>query len=80
MGYRHALPPPLGVGNDCRNGRSLSTAGASEEREARAGWGLQMYECKVETREGGCPPFKERSLLVLLPFGQSHSRESMMYR
>ena len=41
VAYRHALPPPLGAGNDCRNGRSWSTAGASEEAGGRAGWGLQ---------------------------------------
>jgi len=71
-GYRHLLPPPLGAGNDCWNvrrfaepsmrrpkvfeGRSWSTGGASEEREARAGWGLQGSLYVVETGEGGCSP------------------------
>ena len=38
-GYPHALPPPPGRGTTGQKGRSLSTGGASEEREARAGWG-----------------------------------------
>jgi hypothetical protein len=37
IGYRHALPPPLGAGNDGRNGRSSSTEGAEEEAEGRVG-------------------------------------------
>ncbi len=77
-GYRHDCPAP-GAGNECRNGRSLSTAGAnddfpegeggrapsgaSEEREARVGWGQQCSDsdlehlgCELETGEGGEPP------------------------
>ena len=40
VAYRHALPPPLGAGNDCWNSRSWSTAGATEEAGGRVGWGL----------------------------------------
>jgi len=52
----------------------MSTEGAEEEREARAGcdgqtvrslrrpevfgWGLQVSFCAVETGEGGCSPLK----------------------
>ena len=39
-GYRHALPPPLGVG---------------EEREARAGWGLQRGHTRCRDRGGASP-------------------------
>lgn len=59
----------------------MSTEGAEEEREARAGcdgqtvrslrrpevfgWGLQVSFCAVETGEGDAPPSKAFGLLVL---------------
>ena len=65
VAYRHALPPPPGAGNDCRNGRSWSTAGATEEAEGRAGWGKHSPTI-VETGEGGTPP-SHLSVLKLAP-------------
>ena len=55
IAYRHALPPRQGAGNDCRNGRSWSTEGATEEAEGREGWGKHS-RIIVETGEGGKPP------------------------
>jgi hypothetical protein len=55
IGYRHALPPPLGAGNDGRNGRSSSTEGAEEEAEGRVGWGSHALISGGD-RGGGKPP------------------------
>gem|GEM_PF-6258447 len=51
-------PRPEGRGTTAgsvADGRSLSTEGAEEEREARVGWGLQTF---IPTwRQGGMLPF-----------------------
>ena len=63
-------PRPEGRGTTAESGAdggSLSTEGAEEEREARAGWGLQMSECKVETREGDAPLRRTKSSRVPAP-------------
>ncbi|MDK2891154.1 MAG: hypothetical protein PWR21_1786 [Methanoculleus sp.] len=56
VAYRHALSLPPGAGNDCRNGRSLSTAGANDDfPEARLATGQEREHRKVR-REGGRAP------------------------
>jgi hypothetical protein len=59
---RHALPPPHRGGGDRRPGEV----------------GSQAEPYGIETGEGGCTPLpvspsKNFVLLMLLPFGQSHS-------
>ena len=52
-GYRHALPPPLGAG---------------EEAGGRVGWGSQVEPHAVETGEGGASPLPvSPSPMVILP-------------
>jgi len=69
-GHRHALPPPLWAGNDCRNGRSWSTAGATEEAGGRAGWGLQICPMRGRQGRGDAPPSPSAPPLVAISTGK----------